>query len=286
MTNPEPTWRPLCVLCAARDRVRRLDAGHVCPECVQWLTGTLRAVSDLVAQAAVAGDRQRVGSSTGKPVFGSRPPMDVECLDPDLTLVRVCDAPPYPTLLEVLEAWERLVREARTLAPYGPASLARGGASVHGSVGFLVASVEWITSDTGFPIEDFADELRACLRAVRKWDEDAAARGYAVPCPTVTDEVDEETGEYRDCGYRLRFVEADEDVTCRRCQVTRSVSQLVAVGMATKTHEMWVDPEVVMRRYGITESTMKRWARAGHVQRSHGRYLLSDLESIMAVAAY
>jgi len=163
----EPTWeRRACVLCAARDRVRRLDAGHVCPECVAWLTGTLRAVSDLVAQAAVAGDRQRVGSSTGKPVVGSRPPMDVECLDPDLTLVRVCDAPPYPTLLEVLEAWERLVREARTLAPYGPASLARGGASVHGSVGFLVASAEWMTTDPGFPLEDFAVELRACLRAL------------------------------------------------------------------------------------------------------------------------
>lgn len=276
----EPTWeRRACVLCAARDRVRRLDAGHVCPECVAWLTGTLRAVSDLVAQAAVAGDRQRVGSSTGKPVFGSRPPMDVECLDPDLTLVRVCDAPPYPTLLEVLEAWERLVREARTLAPYGPASLARGGASVHGSVGFLVASAEWMTTDPGFPLEDFADELRACLRAVRKWDEDAAARGFSVPCPTLRDDG-------TDCGYRLTFGDGDDAVTCRRCKVSRDVRTLVAVGMATKDHEMWVDPEVVTRRYGITESTMKRWARAGHVQRSHGRYLLSDLESIMAVAAY
>lgn len=272
MTNPEPTWRPLCVLCAARDRVRRLDAGHVCPECSQWLTGTLRAVSDLVAQAAVAGDRQRVGSSTGKPVFGSRPPMDVECLDPDLTLVRVCDAPPYPTLLEVLEAWERLVREARTLAPYGPASLARGGASVHGSVGFLVASAEWMTTDTGFPIEDFASELRACLRAVRKWDEDSPRRGMGTPCPTLKDDGS-------DCDYPLTFGDGDDSVTCRRCHVTRDVATLVAVGMATKTHEMWVDAEVVTARYGIPKRTLQRMAERGQVRRDHGRYLLSDIDA-------
>jgi len=273
----EPTWeRRACVLCAARDRVRRLDAGHVCPECVQWLTGTLRAVSDLVAQAAVAGDRQRVGSSTGKPVFGSRPPMDVECLDPDLTLVHVCDAPPYPTLLEVLEAWERLVREARTLAPYGPASLARGGASVHGSVGFLVASAEWMTTDPGFPLEDFAVELRACLRAVRKWDEDAAARGNVIPCPTQ----DDDGGE---CGHRLRFVETDERVTCRRCKVTRDVAQLVAVGLVG-TAEVWVDPQAVALYYGIAESTLRKWAARGKVQRSHGRYLMSDVAAMMETA--
>lgn len=272
----EPTWeRRACVLCAARDRVRRLDAGHVCPECVAWLTGTLRAVSDLVAQAAVAGDRQRVGSSTGKPVFGSRPPMDVECLDPDLTLVRVCDAPPYPTLLEVLEAWERLVREARTLAPYGPASLARGGASVHGSVGFLVASVEWITSDTGFPIEDFADELRACLRAVRKWDEDAAARGFSVPCPTLRDDGD-------DCGYRLTFGDGDDAVTCRRCRVTRDSSQLLAVGMSTAEHDVWIDAAAIESHYGLRESVLRRWARRGLVKTSHGRYLLSDIRKATA----
>lgn len=271
-----PTWRPVCVLCAARDRVRRLDAGHVCPECVAWLTGTLRAVSDLVAQAAVAGDRQRVGSSTGKPVFGSRPPMDVECLDPDLTLVRVCDAPPYPTLLEVLEAWERLVREARTLAPYGPASLARGGASVHGSVGFLVASAEWMTTDPGFPLEDFAAELRACLRAVRKWDEDAAARGNVIPCPTQDDD-----GE---CGYRLRFVETDERVTCRRCKVTRDVATLVAVGMSSEGRDVWADPEAIAHHYGIGERTLRRWAMKGHVKRDHGRYLVSDVARIIETA--
>jgi hypothetical protein len=227
-----------------------------------------------VAQAYAASDRQRVGSSTGKPVFGSRPPLDVECLDADLALVRLTDSPPWPTLLEVLEGWERLTREARALSPYGPASEARGGASVHGCVGFLLASADWIVATPDFPVEDYATELRACLRAVRKWDGDAASRGYAVPCPTMT----EDGGE---CGYRLRFVDVEEQVTCRRCQVTRSVPQLVAVGMATATHAMWVDPEAICRHYGIHASTLRRWAARGLVTREHGRYLVSDVELLL-----
>jgi hypothetical protein len=268
-------WTAACVTCAARDRSTPLESGHVCPACDGWMRRTLTDISSLVAQAYAASDRQRVGSSTGKPVFGSRPPLDVECLDADLALVRLTDSPPWPTLLEVLEGWERLVRESRTLAPYGPASESRGGASVHGCVGFLLASADWIVETPDFPVEDYAGELRACLRAVRKWDGDAASRGYAVPCPTMT----EDGGE---CGYRLRFVDVEERVTCRRCQVTRSVPQLVAVGMATATHAMWVDPEAICRHYGIHASTLRRWAARGLVSREHGRYLVSDVERLLA----
>ena len=272
--SDSPTWKPICVLCAARDRVRRLESGHCCPECSQWLTGTLARIGELASMATT----ERItttGSSSGKPVFGSKPPLNVDGLDVGDCTVRTTDAPPWPTLLEVLEAWERLIREARSLAPYGPASLARGGASMWGCLGFLGASVEWITTDDGFPLEDFADEVRACLRAVRKWDQDAAARGYAVPCPTLTDE-----GE---CGYRLRFAEVDEMVTCRRCRVTRDVNQLVAVGLSS-SGDVWVDPHAVSRWHGVDESTLRRWARSGKVQRSHGRYLMSDVARMMGTA--
>ena len=271
----EPVWKSLCVLCAARDRVRRLDAGHVCPECVAWLTGTLSRIGELVSMATT----ERVtstGSSSGKPVFGSKPPLSVDGLDPWLVLVRTTDAPPWPTLLDVVEAWERLIRCERELSPYGPASLARGGATVWGCLSFLASSVEWITTTTDFPVEDFADEMRACLRAVRKWDEDAAARGNVIPCPTQ----DDDGGE---CGYRLRFVETDERVTCRRCKVTRDVAQLVAVGLVG-TAEVWVDPQAVALYYGIAESTLRKWAARGKVQRSHGRYLMSDVAAMMETA--
>lgn len=270
-------WTATCVCCATRDRHTPLEAGHVCAGCVGWMRRTLADLSTLVAQAAVSADRQRVGTSTGKPVFGSRPPLDVECLDADLALVRLTPAPPWPTLLEVLEGWERMVREARALAPYGPASEARGGASVHGSVGFLLGSMDWLVAAEDFPVDDFAVELRACLAAVRKWDAEAASRGYAVPCPTIGDDGQE-------CGYRLWFADVEEHVTCRRCGVTRSVPQLVAVGMATATHAMWVDPEAICRHYGIHPSTLRRWAARGLVSREHGRYLVSDVERLLASA--
>jgi len=227
----------------------------------------------LVAEGAMSGDRQRIGTSTGKPVYGSKPPLDVETLDVELTLVRTTDAPPWPTLLEVLEAWERLVRDMRGLSPYGPATVARGGATVYGCVGFLTTSLEWITTTPDFPVDDFADEMRACLRAVRKWDVDQAARGFSVPCPTMTEDG-------TDCGYRLAFGDGDDVVTCRRCKVSRDVETLVAVGMSTKDHEMWVDPETVTARFGIPARTLRYMAATGKVQRNHGRYLLSDIVAI------
>jgi len=263
------TYQPVCVLCAARERVRRLEVGHVCPECSAWLTATLSRIGDLVSMATTE-QVASTGSSSGKPVFGSKPPLSVDGLDPWLVLVRTTDAPPWPTLLEVVEAWERLIRCERELSPYGPASLARGGATVWGCLSFLGSSVEWITATADFPVDDFADEMRACLRAVRKWDVDQAARGFSVPCPTMTEDG-------TDCGYRLAFGDGDDVVTCRRCKVSRDVETLVAVGMSTKDHEMWVDPETVTARFGIPARTLRYMAATGKVQRNHGRYLLSDI---------
>jgi len=265
----DPTWRPECVLCSARGRTRRLEAGHVCPECASWLSATLTRIGDLASMATT----ERVtsaGSSTGKPVFGSKPPLNVEGLDVCDSLVRTTDAPPWPTLLEVVEAWERMVRDMRGLSPYGPASLARGGASLWGCLAFLGSSVEWMTTDTAFPIDDLAEELRACLRAVRKWDTEAPRRGMGIPCPTLKDDG-------TDCEYPLQFGDGDDEVTCRRCRVTRTPSQLMAVGMATKDHEMWVDAEAITERYGIPKRTLQRMAQRGQVRRNHGRYLLSDI---------
>ena len=265
-------WDNTCVVCARRGRIVRLDTGHVCLACALWVTTTLRQIGQLVDLAAVSVDRQRTGSGSSKPVFGSRPPLDVECLDPQCVLVRNRDIPPYPTLLEVVEEWERMIREDRDLAPYGPATVARGGATVHGCLSFLLAQADWMTTEPSFPIDDFADDLRACLRAVKRWDADNVGRAFSLPCPTLREDG-------TDCGYRLAFGDGADTVTCRRCQVTRDVETLVAVGMASSEREVWVDAEVVTLRYGIPKRTLQRMAQRGQVRRDHGRYLLSDIDA-------
>lgn len=272
-------WTPHCVLCAARGRATRLDAGHCCVACMGWLTATLADIGHLVADAAAAIVPPPGTGSGSRPVPGSRPPIDLDAVDPANVAVLIAEGQ-SPTLLECCESWERLAREMRGMAPYGPASASRivadarhptrDEATLYGVLTFLGRQVPWMATETGFPLEDFAAELRACLRAVRRWDRDRAARGFSVPCPTMADDGS-------DCGYRLAFGDGDDVVACRRCGVSRDVETLVVVGMSTKDHEMWVDAEVVAVRYGIPKRTLQRMAERGQVRRDHGRYLLSDV---------
>ena len=135
---------------------------------------------------------------------------------------------------------------------------------------FLGSQVSWMIDAPDFGVEEFADHIRRAVSRLRRWDRDRDSLGYGVPCPSLTD-----AGE---CGYQLRYVDASERVTCRRCGATRSVSQLMAVVLATDTERaIWVDPEAAARHYGVTERELRRWASKGHVKRSHGRYLLSDI---------
>lgn len=267
----EDTWPNVCVLCATRDRQTRLKYGHVCSACTDRLVADVRAIADLAVMAA-ASLTPRAGTGSAHSVPSSRPPINVHACDPELTLV---GPPPAATVLDVVEGWERLIRDARGYAAYGPASAARvalassGGTQVTllGCVRFLAAQVPWAVAEPTFPVDDFADEIRACVRALRRFDPEASDRGTMVRCPTLTDDGD--------CGYRLRYDDVHEDVTCRRCGTTRSAMTLAAVAMADGA-EVWLDPEAAASWLGVTEGTLRQWARAGRVRRAHGRYLIGD----------
>ena len=168
------------------------------------------------------------------------------------------------------------------MAPYGPASAHRAarimgaGNSAHstsvtltGVVGFLGSAVPWMIDAPDWPIDEFADHIRRSVMLLGRWDVTRQASGYAVPCPTLTD-----SGE---CGYMLRYWDASEAVICRRCHATRSASQLVTVVLSGEDRAIWVDPEAAAAHYGVSERELRRWAAKGHVKRSHGRYLLSDI---------
>jgi hypothetical protein len=203
-------------------------------------------------------------------VPGSRPPLTVDALDPELTLIGPA---PSPSVLEVVESWERMIRDMRGMAPYGPASAARarGGlyegtsATLVASVAFLGRQVAWMV-DNEFPLEDFADEVRSCVRVLRRWDLDAEDLGTMVKCPTLH----EDEGE---CGYRLYYRDMSDHVTCRRCGVSRDANTLVIVAMSDG-RPVWLDPEAASKWLGVGESTLRLWAKQGKIQRNHGRYLM------------
>jgi hypothetical protein len=123
-----------------------------------------------------------------------------------------------------------------------------------------------------FPLEDFADEMRACVRVLRRWDMNAEDMGTMVKCPTVNDDATE-------CGYRLHYLAADEHVTCRRCGATRDVAQLVYVAMSDG-RDVWLDPEAASQWLGVTEGTLRQWARKGQIERDHGRYRMPNSTAV------
>lgn len=120
-----------CVLCAQRHRERAVESGHVCPACRQGLRRDVESITDLVAIAATAPDvlASRSGAGGSRPHPGSRPPVDLGHIDPELALVRLDRDDPSSAVpvLVMLEDWERIIREERGLAPYGIASSHRNG---------------------------------------------------------------------------------------------------------------------------------------------------------------
>jgi hypothetical protein len=221
--------------------------------------------------ASVEPTTSGVGSSG---VYGSRPPINVSGIDPENTLIGPA---PSPTVLDVLESWVRMVREDRQMSPYGPWShlegskLQDGGSTTNATfracTAFLAAETDWIATTPHFPLEDYRVELTSCVRALKRWDSSSHRVGTMVPCPTMTDD-----GE---CGYRLHYEDLADSVQCRRCRVTRDAATLAAVAMSDG-REVWLDPEAAANWLGVTEGTLRQWARRGKVQRAHGRYLIRE----------
>ena len=265
-------WPNTCVICARRDRQTRLKFGHVCAACTDRLAADLRAIPELAEMAAAALQPGQGSTGSTHAAYGSRPPINVDAVDAALCHVPGHDAP----LLVILEEWERMVRQERGYAPFGPASAARNAtvtadhtqAHLVGVCAFLGAQVEWAVSEPTFPVDDFADEVSQCVRAVRRWDVTAEDRGQMVPCPTVMEDGSE-------CGKRLGFhVHLDEQVTCRKCGATRDVAQLL---MAANADNALVDAEALAGRYQINAQTIRKWARQGRVERQGQRYRLGDV---------
>lgn len=275
----DDAWTQTCVLCAARKPpvTTALDDGHCCDGCRAWLGRSLSEILRLAADAAAWVTRRSTGTASGSPAFASRPPIDVEAIDPELALIELNpgDKASAVTILEMLEMWERCVREDRALAPYGAASEQRvmlGQATLTGVTGFLATQLDWITTEPTFGLEDFADQVRRAVAILRRWDTNRELSGsrYRVPCPALI-----EHGEtIIECGRPL-VVNAAETTYCRGCGTEWPTTRLLAV--AGRDADIWLDAEAVSEHLGIPERTVRHWGKVGKVARRGMLYRLSDI---------
>jgi len=265
-----------CILCAARGRTTETD-GHCCTKCRTRLDQSLGDILRLAAEAAAYIPPTSAGTS--RPTPGSRPPMTLDGLDPELQLVQLLPGDPSSavTILEALESWERVIREDRHLLAFGPATayrltlIAKTGPVTNagyltGTVNFLRAHIGWITTEPTFGLEDFAGHVHACVRALRRFDSDRQVTGTVIACPTVTDRGD--------CGYRLRYDDLGDLVTCPRCKASRDAATLATIAMSDG-RQVWLDPEAAAKHLGVDERTLRRRAMRGEITRAHGRYLIT-----------
>ena len=307
-----------CILCARRGREFELESGHVCRACAVRIDDQLGHIVRLCVDAAASIVPSGGSTVPGTSVAGSRPPINLDAVQPELTIVRLEPTDPSSevTILECLESLERMIREERGFVPYGPASLARntrqkaregtvddlGGqravnatrvtskpatgletlrqvltdkrgdqVTLVGCVNFLRRQIAWATEQPDFAIEQFADEIALCWRALLRWDAERETPGTLVLCPTLT-----ENGE---CGTRLRYHEVDERVRCHRCGAERDGITLALVAMSDG-REVWLDPEAAAKWMGVSERTLYRMGSRGEVTRSHGRYLVRHADAI------
>ena len=265
----ERIWAAQCILCGFG-----LDTGHCCNRCVTRLRDQLVTIERLVHDAAcqiVPAHKPGAGSHS----FGSKPPIDVAAVDPELSMVELNAGDPTSAvpLLDMLEMWERAVREDRHMAPYGVATASAPAGTGSGTqstlahvVGFLTAHTDWMTTDPRFGLEDYADQLKRAVKVLKRWDPDNDDHGVRVSCPTTLDDGTQ-------CGWYL-YVTQEDTTTCRRCQRTWNREWLIEV--ADKS-DVWVDAEVIEHRFRVAPRTLRDWVVKGHVRRKGGLFNVDDV---------
>jgi hypothetical protein len=263
-----------CVLCEGRGVDRpAAESSTTCEPCRAWLARTIDQVAGYAALAARSVART-TKAATSAHAFGSRPPLVVEALDPELAMIALNagDESSEVTILAMCEMWERAVREDRHLAPYGPASEARHAtttaAALRGCTGFLARQVDWMTTTPGFDLAGFADHVRRAAAILRRWDIDAATVGTRLACPAILDDGAE-------CGAVIRLEPGGDAITCRGCGHAWTALWLLQV--AGSGIDAWADLEAAARYSSLSERSIRRWAATGRVRRRGLLYSLGDL---------
>jgi hypothetical protein len=280
----EKTWKRQCVLCAARREPVEtwLEHGHCCDRCRSRLRNALLDIERLVLEA-FAYVELRKGSGGGTHAFGSKPPINLDAIDPEnaSVLMNPDDKTSAEPILMILESWERGIRLDRGMPPYGVASemrlklFGKGSkdtqATLVGCVHFLYKHLDWITTEPTFGLEEFAGQIRRSAAALRKYDPKLEIGGTRIPCPTITDKGD--------CN-NLLLVRGPDDVECDRCGRTWTVKRLLVV--VGRDVDIWVDAEALSHFAGVQAQTIRLWARSGKVAKRGSLYRSRDVVALIA----
>lgn len=289
-----------CELCARRGLTTKLDPerdfGRVCRSCRRRLAGDLQRIVELVAIASWQPDPMRSKPAGGgaRPHPGSRPPLDLDHIDPELVLIRLEPGDPSSTvpLLELLESWERGIREDRGLVPYGVVSesrhagLPRAQVTLVEVVGFLTVHIDWITTDEDFALLAFAGQIRRAVAVLRQLDP-AVERtsSWRIPCPAdfEVERIDDD-GLTVDtvvvaCATPLRIIRHEDgrldlhsDLYCPNCGTEWTAQRLLLVALADPRVTIWADADAIHAATGIPLRTIRDWGARGRIARRASEY--------------
>lgn len=277
------TDTPLCLLCDDRGRTTPTTTGRTCDPCKTWLTRTITDIGHHANEAAAWIEPRPGTGNHGAIAYGSRPPINVDAIDPELALLELNPGDPTSAvpILDALEMWEREIRELQHLTPYGPAShyrtLRMGGRlddtgwTLTACLRFLAAQVDWMTSCDDFDLLGFADHARRAAATLRRWSDDDRQVGTRIACPTMLEDGSS-------CERSLRVSSDGEPVVCRGCGTSWSIDWLIRV--AGEDADGWADMEAVVRLSGLHESTIRRWARNGKVRKRGLLYSVRDISTM------
>lgn len=266
-----------CAVCAKETRHR---VGRLCAPCFSrlrvWLVSLPVLAGEAVNHTEIAGSR----ASLSRTPPGSRPPINLDAIDPALATIELApgDSSSRVSILEAFESWERVVRAANDLVPYGVASsMNRHPLSTTATLGnvcrFLSVWLEWMAETDKVDIVDFSGHVKSARRVLVRWSwEHEPPTRWRVACPALVEDVE--------CGAMLNFAGLDDDeVECRKCRARWSPARLLAVAASVDAEGIWIDAEAAGVAVGVDPSTVRRWARSGRVRRQGQRYSLADIKA-------
>lgn len=255
-----------CVVCANADPA---DGWTVCARCADRVLDDLARIAELVALAGQWLTPQATGGAGVRAVPGSRPPLSLDALD-------ACIG---NDVLPVLEEFERMTREHFGLAPYGPASAARG-ATVKGCVEFLRSWLGRIVEEPDYPVEVLAGEVRILryggelpaghFMGLENLDPDRDVDDRSrLKCPGWHPDADGTL-----CHARIVYdrEHPTQDLHCQRCGTTWTASALLLLALKDETQTVWAYPEEIRATTGVRPDTLRQWVKRGHVPRLGGMY--------------
>lgn len=175
------------------------------------------------------------------------------------------------TLFKTLETWTRDFAEH--LDEFLPVGWMSGdpdstpGATLHDLVLWLRRHVP-AAARVHPAIPEFAEEIRSIVRAGRQAIRDVDPR-IRILCPT-------EDGR-NVCGHGLRVSVSElfDETYCRKCRTTWSTARLLV--RAAHDPNAFVDVEAASLETRTPEATLRRWAKAGHIERRGNQYGLASI---------